>query len=223
MANKLPQSQIQSAAWGFKIPDEVEVKYSAIYIFFVASAFLNHLYMKKLLFVLWLAPVSLLFAQTDPLLKELRQKWVNSQQYMLAVAQAMPEQYFDFAPTPDEMTFRQQLLHMTGNICWLAYYNDRLVSEVPPFKMEAINTAYKNKTMSKQEVIDILQKTFEYGTKVMESFDPATYDDPVKFFAGPQSKRKILLLLFDHQTHHRGQLVVYLRLKGIAPPRYVGW
>jgi hypothetical protein len=26
-----------------------------------------------------------------------------------------------------------------------------------------------------------------------------------------------------HQTHHRGQLVVYLRLKGIKPPQYRGW
>jgi uncharacterized damage-inducible protein DinB len=24
---------------------------------------------------------------------------------------------------------------------------------------------------------------------------------------------------FEHQTHHRGQCTIYLRLKGIAPPR----
>lgn len=173
--------------------------------------------------MLWLAPTSLLLAQTDPLLRDLRQKWVNSQRYMLEVAQAMPEQHFDFAPTPEEMTFRQQLMHMMGNICWLAYYNDRLVPLEPPFTMEALDAAYQNTALSKQEVLSMLQKTFEYGTKVMETFDPNTFDAPVNFFAGPQSKRKILLLLFDHQAHHRGQLAVYLRLKGIAPPRYVGW
>jgi len=31
------------------------------------------------------------------------------------------------------------------------------------------------------------------------------------------------VLLNDHQTHHRGQLVVYLRLNGIKPPAYIGW
>lgn len=37
------------------------------------------------------------------------------------------------------------------------------------------------------------------------------------------TRRQILLLLHDHQTHHIGQVIVYLRLKGIKPPAYVGW
>ncbi len=27
----------------------------------------------------------------------------------------------------------------------------------------------------------------------------------------------------DHQTHHRAQLLNYLRLNGIKPPAYIGW
>ncbi|WP_374662973.1 DinB family protein [Parasegetibacter sp. NRK P23] len=37
------------------------------------------------------------------------------------------------------------------------------------------------------------------------------------------SKLQIINLLSDHQTHHRGQLLVYLRLCGLTPPKYVGW
>ncbi|MEM9260816.1 MAG: DinB family protein, partial [Bacteroidota bacterium] len=43
------------------------------------------------------------------------------------------------------------------------------------------------------------------------------------FFAGPKSKRVIVYLLQDHATHHRSQLLVYLRLLGHQPPRYRGW
>jgi uncharacterized damage-inducible protein DinB len=32
--------------------------------------------------------------------------------------------------------------------------------------------------------------------------------------------RQMLLNMFAHTAHHRGQLEVYLRLKGIAPPFY---
>jgi uncharacterized damage-inducible protein DinB len=48
-------------------------------------------------------------------------------------------------------------------------------------------------------------------------------DEKVKFFAGPITRRQILILMHDHQTHHLGQLIVYLRLKGIKPPDYIGW
>lgn len=41
--------------------------------------------------------------------------------------------------------------------------------------------------------------------------------------AGPLTRRQILILMHDHQAHHIGQLIVYLRLKGIKPPGYVGW
>jgi uncharacterized damage-inducible protein DinB len=45
----------------------------------------------------------------------------------------------------------------------------------------------------------------------------------VDFFAGPKTKLQILNIIQDHVTHHRGQLIVYLNLKGIKPPEYVGW
>ena len=48
-------------------------------------------------------------------------------------------------------------------------------------------------------------------------------DEEVQFFAGPMSKRQILVLMNDHLTHHRGQMIVYVRLKGVKPPAYKGW
>lgn len=41
--------------------------------------------------------------------------------------------------------------------------------------------------------------------------------------AGRMSKLQFINLLNDHQTHHRGQMMVYLRLNGIQPPEYMGW
>ena len=34
------------------------------------------------------------------------------------------------------------------------------------------------------------------------------------------AKWKLILFGMDHVTHHRGQMVVYLRLNGIKPPQY---
>jgi uncharacterized damage-inducible protein DinB len=35
-------------------------------------------------------------------------------------------------------------------------------------------------------------------------------------------KRDLCYRLLDHVAHHRGQAIVYLRLKGITPPDYPG-
>ncbi|HKQ75853.1 MAG TPA: DinB family protein [Blastocatellia bacterium] len=32
------------------------------------------------------------------------------------------------------------------------------------------------------------------------------------------SRGAMLLNAFEHQTHHRGQMTIYLRMKGITPP-----
>jgi uncharacterized damage-inducible protein DinB len=48
-------------------------------------------------------------------------------------------------------------------------------------------------------------------------------NEQVDFISGKMTRRRVLLLLTDHVTHHRGQLVVYLRMKNVEPPKYVGW
>ncbi len=34
------------------------------------------------------------------------------------------------------------------------------------------------------------------------------------------SKRRVLRYLLDHTTHHRGQVIVHMRLAGLRPPQY---
>ena len=49
-------------------------------------------------------------------------------------------------------------------------------------------------------------------------------EEEVDFFTTQvRNKGQILTLLNDHHTHHRGELLVYLRLQNIKPPRYQGW
>jgi hypothetical protein len=51
--------------------------------------------------------------------------------------------------------------------------------------------------------------------------DTSQLDDELDYFGLKRTKRQVLLLLADHITHHRGQMLVYMRLNGLKPPRYV--
>ena len=155
--------------------------------------------------------------QTASFLIEMRARLENSKKYTLDVAKAMPEAQYDYKPVADEMTFRGQLLHMAQNVSWLT--STHLTTKPNPITEAML----KDVTGSKESVEATVGKAFDYAIEAVRDFDPAHLDEPVKFFAGSLSKRQIMMLINDHQAHHRGQLVVYLRMNNVKPPAYVGW
>lgn len=147
-------------------------------------------------------------------LTDFKQKWNNAKTYTLQVAELMPEAYYDYRPTNDQMSFKDQLLHIQGNMMWLS--TSYLGIKKPEKSMSA-------GADTKEQVIKVLTEGFELAEKAIDQLEVANLDEVVQFFAGPMHKRQILTLMNDHLTHHRGQLIVYLRLKGVKPPRYLGW
>ena len=61
---------------------------------------------------------SWVLAQPDSFLKDYSERWETSRQYTIAVAKAMPEEEYSYKPTPDEMTFAEQLMHIATIIDW---------------------------------------------------------------------------------------------------------
>ena len=149
----------------------------------------------------------------DSLLTQLSRKWVNAKTYTLKIADLMPAEFYDFKPTPEEMSFKEQLLHTAQNMQSLSA-SYLLAAKKPPVPKEA-----KDKAAVRQ----ILASSYDMALAPHHNLTAKQLDGTVPFFAGPLTRRQILLLLHDHQTHHVGQLIVYLRLKGIKPPAYVGW
>jgi uncharacterized damage-inducible protein DinB len=150
----------------------------------------------------------------DDFLKDYKIKWQNATAYTLEFARSMPEDYYSFSATPEEMTFGEQLKHIAGNMIWLSSsYLNGSKDHVDP-------SATGN---SKKEIIAMLEKSFAYAEATVSALSHKSISEEVDFIAGTMSRRRILFLMTDHVTHHRGQLVVYLRLKHVEPPKYVGW
>jgi len=78
-------------------------------------------------------------------------------------------------------------------------------------------------TMNKAETIKEIESGFDKAMQLIEKIPDEDLKETVEFFAGPKSKLQILNLMQDHVTHHRGQLIVYLNLNEIDPPKYSGW
>ena len=142
------------------------------------------------------------------------EKWENSKSYLIAIAEKMPKENYDFKPTERQMSFKEQLIHIKENMEWLSttYFTNI------EYKKEK-----KELSETKKETILVLENTFDVVLEIITNTPEEELNEPVDFFAGAKSKLQILNLLQDHVTHHRGQLIVYLNLNEINPPKYSGW
>ncbi len=125
----------------------------------------------------------------------------------------MPEGKYNFKPVEEEMSFGEQLLHIASNIKWLS--SSYLL-------FDSVNTTKVTSTKI-SVILKELASAYDDGLAAQLRMPVNQLDSVVKFFVGPMTRRQIVNLIHDHQCHHVGQKIVYLRLNGIKPPAYMGW
>jgi len=145
---------------------------------------------------------------------EIENDWSRNNAMIYGLASAMPEEKFNYKPTPAQQSFGERVLHVAQvNLMLL----QALGSKTP------VPTVDTNAT-SKSASIAALQRVGEYGSAVIKELgEPglvARIDSgPLGFFMGPKlSRQRALYFLMTHSQDTYGQLVVYLRLNGITPP-----
>ena len=142
------------------------------------------------------------------------EKWDNSKTYLVQMVEAMPDDKYDFKPTEREMSFKEQVFHILQNMDWLSttYFSKEKYT-----KNDFANIS------TKPQLIAQINASFDNAKSKITTNKDLNLSEKVDFFAGPKTKLQILNLMQDHVTHHRGQMIVYLNLCQIQPPKYVGW
>lgn len=158
-----------------------------------------------------------LFAQNGEYVDEYLERLENSRKYLLLVAESMPEAKYSYRATPESLSFAENLLHIGYAMDW---HTQSLLGgrESRDWKTD---TVFKVGNKSKAEMIALIDRTFDETIAFLEQFNTDDFEDRLDYFGLDRTKRQILMLLADHITHHRGQMLVSLRLNGVTPPRYV--
>ncbi|WP_163400214.1 DinB family protein [Flavobacterium fluviatile] len=169
--------------------------------------------MKKILLLIVLLYGNLITAQ-DLVNEAFVEKWDNSKTYLLDIVKMMPEEKLDYKPTQREMSFKDQIFHILDNMSWLskAYFTNEKHIKID-----------HSSIVLKEDILKEIEISFDKAKKIIEANKGIDLSQKVEFFAGPKTKLQILNLMQDHVTHHRGQLIVYLNLNQIQPPKYIGW
>ncbi len=158
-----------------------------------------------------------IFAQENDFIKEYLERLEKSKEYLILVAETMPEDKYEFKATPESMSFAENLMHISWAMDW---HSQSLIGGRGARDWNT-DTELKVDKKTKQEMIDKIDETFNKTIEFISNFDINRLDERLDYFGADRTKRQILLLLADHITHHRGQMLVYMRLNGLKPPRYV--
>jgi uncharacterized damage-inducible protein DinB len=128
---------------------------------------------------------------------------------VVGAAQKMPEENYSFKPTPEVRSFGQLVGHVADasyTFCSLA------TGEANPKK-----DIEKTKT-SKPDLVAALKDGVAYCNRAFDSMTDAKGSQMVKFMSFNVAKLSLFSLNSAHTDEHYGNMVTYLRLKGIVPP-----
>jgi hypothetical protein len=144
--------------------------------------------------------------------------WKTSGDFTIAVAKLMPADSYSFKPVPDELTFGQVLIQVArANLGACAFASGAKRPDVAPALVEEESG---KQAPEKDAIIQFLSSSFDFCNQAVANITPEKLDAVV----GPPNRKMTgfewLWAYFTHTAHHRGQLEVYLRLKGIKPPDY---
>lgn len=152
-----------------------------------------------------------LWAQGSPLSNDLKGDYKNVRDFFIRAAEKMPEENYGFKPSPDVRTFGQQVAHVADdqyNLC-------------APAKGETRKAAYTHieDTLSKKaDLVAALKEAFAYCDGAYDALSDASGTEIVKFGTTGRTRFAMLNWNLWHTWEHYGNVVVYLRMKGLVPP-----
>ncbi len=140
--------------------------------------------------------------------------WERAKAYTKEYLEAATQEVFDFKPTPEMRSFGEQMHHLAVDnykITIAAASGITTYSKFRDLEKETLKT--------KAEITTAVLESYDFVIATIKGLDETKLGNSVKMFNKWETTVEDgLNKAFEHQTHHRGQTTVYLRLKGIKPP-----
>ncbi|MDB5262315.1 MAG: damage-inducible protein DinB [Adhaeribacter sp.] len=155
----------------------------------------------------------LVAAPQPPAKSQMLADWQRAKEYTKEYLDAMPEEGLNFKPTPEMRSFAEQMLHLTNaNFMFAATasgkanpYQGKNLEQLPEYKTKAA-------------LVKVVLESYDFVTNALTGTTDEQLAGKIKLFNRDMSRDLAFQKAFEHQTHHRGQTTVYIRLKGIKPP-----
>lgn len=147
-------------------------------------------------------------AQSNAGMASVRPLYENVKGWLTRSAEQVPEEHYSFKPTPEVRSFGELMGHVANaNYLFCA----GATGEDNP------NGTDYEKTTAKADLVAGVKASFEYCDSAFQMSDTKALEQAT-FFG--QTGSRLWVLMFDvaHDMEHYGNVVTYMRLKGMVPP-----
>jgi len=171
--------------------------------------------MKKLFFICCISITAIASkAQLgDSLKAQLLSDWERAKVYTKEYLDAMPKDKYSFRAQDSVRNFAQQMLHLAQGTVGLTSNASGKARLWGGSQLESRASA-----QSADSVMYYVMASYDFAIEGIRSIDPATFLERTGTGRFQATKLAWILKAFEHQTHHRGQTTIYIRLLGIKPP-----
>lgn len=125
-----------------------------------------------------------------------------SRDFSLKVAEAMPEADYNFKLTPPQMSFAEQMVHLSKA---LTYF-------LAGFKGEKPNPP-NPASLKKSDVTAYMRSAFDQAIETVSALTPAQLAKEYKSSEGSATGIDLVIAMLEHTAHHRASAEMYLRAK----------
>ncbi len=149
-----------------------------------------------------------------PALSQMVADWQRAKAFTKEYLDAMPADGVAYKPNADVRSFAEQMLHIAmANFAFASSasgkanpYKDKNLEKTPEFA-------------TKEALDKVVMESYDFVIAALQGTNEAQMGEKVKVFGMDLARDQAYSKAFEHQTHHRGQATLYLRMKGVTPPK----
>ena len=158
------------------------------------------------------------FAQaltSEDIRSQMVKDWERAKAYTIDYLNTMPADKYIFKANDSIRSFAQQMLHLSGANAFLI---STALGQQPPSWLNN-DPEHKPAAENKDSVMYYVNVSYDYSINAVKNSDIKKWGEKKKIFGFEVTTFALLNKAFEHQTHHRGQTTIYIRLQNIKPPQ----
>jgi uncharacterized damage-inducible protein DinB len=158
--------------------------------------------------------------------KELAASFRTVRANTIKIAEEIPEDKYDFRPTPESRSVAQTLVHVAVSVRIQqgVHFNGEPLATLVGldfFGLMGAIIAEEQKPRTKAEIIELLKTEGEKYATQLEGCTEELLGQSVQYPEGmmPPTKSRFEMVMApkEHEMHHRGQLMLVERMLGVTP------
>ncbi|WP_374755865.1 DinB family protein [Larkinella soli] len=161
----------------------------------------------------WLTLSSFSTGLTPKTVSQMVTEWERAKAYTKEYLDVMPEDGMGYKPNPEIRSFAEQMLHLAN-----ANYAFASAASGKANPNQGKNLEKMDDMKSKANLTKAVMDSYDFVIEALKGMNDSQLAEKGNVFGREMQKEMIFAKAFEHQTHHRGQATIYIRMKGIKPP-----